>query len=145
MISATIGPTRTRVRFPIGATETTAALMWFIRRVVGRDGAEGDVPRVHGDVDLAVALVGAPQGAPAVERDVPQSVSDLDDPPGEDGRAREARHERIARHGDEVGRRRELQHLALADHADTMRERRGVLEVVGHEDDRKAEVVEQFA
>ena len=35
VISATIGPTRTRVRLPIGETETTAALTWFMRESSG--------------------------------------------------------------------------------------------------------------
>jgi hypothetical protein len=35
VISATIGPIRTRVRFPAGATETTAALTWFRRESSG--------------------------------------------------------------------------------------------------------------
>ena len=145
VISATIGPTRTRVRLPIGATETTAALTWFMRRVIGDVRSERDVPRIDGDADRAVPRVGAPEREPVVEHDIGQAVSGLDHVPGEKGRAGEARHEGVARHGDELGRRAELQDRAVRDDADAVRERRGVLEVVRDEDRRQAEAVEELA
>ena len=74
-----------------------------------------------------------------------EAVTRLDDRPGKDGSAGEARDERVPWQRDEVGGGGELQDDAVADHADAVSERGGILEVVRDEDRRQPEIVEQSA
>ena len=145
VISATTGPTRTRTRFPIGATETTAASDVIHARVVRLREADGDVPRVDGDVHGPRLAIRAPEEEPVVERHLRQPVLRLDGLAGEERRPREAGDERVRRHRDQLRGRAELQDASLADDADAMCEGRGVLEIVGDDDRRQAQVFEELA
>ena len=144
MISATIGPIRTRVRFPAEATETTAALTWFRREssgtLVPTETSQGYTATLTGPL----AVVRAPQREAVVERNTSEPVPFLDRLTRQNRRAREARDERVARQSHELRGRAELEHLAFAEHTDAMREGRGVLEVVGDENRGQSEGVEEL-
>ena len=144
MISATNGPTRTRTRFPSGASEIDRAADVVLARVVRGRGAERDLPRIEGDVHRAARVVGAPEDEPAVERDLRQAIVGLDGLTREKRGAGEARDERVGRKRDEVGRAADLEDAPLADDAHPMGERGGVLEVVRDEHRRQAQRVEQL-
>ena len=145
MISATTGPTWTRTRLPIGAIDVTGAVRWFSRESSPHDGAERNVPRIDGDVHAPERVVGAPGREAAVERDLRQPILRPDRVPPSSERAGERRDERIGGHRDELGRRAELEDAPVADDADAVGERGGILEVVGDEERRQRERVEQLA
>ena len=105
---------------------------------------ERDVPRVDGDVTGPLARSALQTVRPVVEHDLRQAVALPDRLTRDQRRAGEGGDERVVGRRDELVRRSRLQDPPLVDHADAVRERRGVLEVVGHDDGRKPEPVEQL-
>ena len=142
--SATIGPTRTRVRFPSGTTDDDGRAD-VVDGGVGREvSRERNLPRVDGEPDATRPGVDAPGGAAGVEYDLGQSVGAGGRGASEQRRAREARHERVGRSRDELGRGAALEDASVDDHADLVGERGGVFEIVGDEDRRQCELAEQL-
>ena len=144
MTSATIGPTRTRVRLPSGTIEATVRADVVDGRVGRQLPPERDLPRVDREADAARGRIGAPGGAAGVEHDLGEPVGAGRRGAREQGRPGEARDERIGGRGDELRGGAALEDRAVDDHADLIGERGGVLEVVGDEDGRQRELAEQL-
>ena len=140
MISATIWPTRTRARSPIGTIEVIGASKVVVERAVGLLAGEGDVPGVDGEVDAPGRCLRAPGCGAAVEEDLCETVPRADGGAGKQACSGEGRDERIGRGGHELGCRPGLEEPAVDDDADRVSERCGVFEVVRDDDRGKVEV-----
>ena len=106
--------------------------------------ADRDVPRVDHHSDLAARLVGRVDELAALEPDARQAVLVPLDAPVQEVGAGEGGDERVVRPRDEILRRAQLAQLAVDQHADRLGQRGGVLVVVGHDQRRQAELVEQL-
>ena len=108
------------------------------------DAADRDVPRVDDHADLALGGVGRVDDLATLEAHAREAVVERLHVAAKEVRAGERGHERVVRLRDELGRRAELAQLALDEHADRAGERGGVLVVVGDDQRRQLERLQQL-
>ena len=142
MISALTGPIDHADPVPQLCDCTDGRVDQVHRRVVGRNGRDGDVPRVDGQHQFAVGVVCGREDGPVEQADTRDPGGALA-VPVQEIRAGEGGDERIARICDELTGSADLAKTAVDDHADALGQGGCVLEVVGNEKDGDAEPSEE--